>query len=304
MTDEVNPSAAEGAPENAAPDAPPDDFRAYVKWHESGALPPKEEANPATAAEEPPVKTAPQSGADTSQQEDDDDVEERKPNGRVRRIDRLTRENEQLKQKLAALEPPKPAQAEPPKQDELGKPKLRDFETLEAYQEALTDWKLDQREAAKKAEAAQAEVRIAEEKAQAGWKASEKAARAAHADYDDIVESVKPPEGISIPVIRQALLEEESGAELLYYLGTHPDEFKSIAEMQPIAAVKAIGKLSAKLSPPSDGKPQPKVSNAPKPPAPLTRPAGNSKKDILDENFARADYRTWERERTAQLKGK
>jgi hypothetical protein len=306
MNDEATPSPAEGAPETT-PAEPPSDFKAYVKWRETGALPPKEE-QPATAAagEQPPVKTEPPSEADDSQESEED---KSRPNGRVRRIDKLTRELEQLKAQLASVQTPKPA--EPPKPAEASagdpaKPRLHDFPTLEAYQEALTDWKMDQREKAKQAEAAKAEAEAAQAKLQTGWQNSETAARTAHPDYDEIVQSVRAPDGPGVPAMRQALLEDEAGAEILYYLGTHADEMKKIAALPLASAAREVGRLAAKLTPaPDSGKPKPQhVSSAPRPPAPLSRPsAGSTKKDILDEDFARSDYRGWSREREAQLKG-
>jgi hypothetical protein len=315
MNDEVTPSPAEGAPETT-PAVPPDDFRAYVKWRETGALPPKEETPPATAVaeEQPQVKTEPPSEADDST-ESEEEAERQRPNGRSRRIDKLTKENEQLRRESEQLraqyakfveQQAKPA-AEPAKPAEpSGKPRLHDYPTLEAYQEALTDWKINQREAAKEAEAANAAAERAAAKLQTDWQNSETAARTAHPDYDEIVQSVRAPDGPGVPAMRQALLEDEAGAEILYYLGQHPDEMTKIAAMPLASAAKEIGKLAVKLAPaPDSGKPKPQhVSGAPRPPAPLSRPsAGTTKKDILDEDFARSDYRGWSRAREAQLKG-
>jgi len=310
MSEELKPST-EGQPENAAATAPepPTGFREYVKWREAGGLPEKEpETQPAAAEPTPQAKTEPQSGAEqTPAGEEDEDEEPSKPgrgSSRQRRIDRLTRENELLKQQLAGA--PKPAAPEPPKAPEPpGKPKLHDYPTLEAYQEALTDWKLDQRESQRKAEAQQAEAQAAEQKIQAAWSKSEDTARTSHTDYDEVIQSVQAPEGPGVMAARQAMLEDEAGAEILYHLATHPEELSRIAAMSPVSAVREIGKLSATLVPPTPaGNPKPKVSGAPKPPAPLSRPtAGNHKRDILDEDFAKNDFRSWEKERVRQLKG-
>jgi len=309
MPEEITTPSTEGAPENTPQTEAPTDYREYVKWRETGELPEKDEAQPAAAAEEtPPAKTEPQSGADDSQQpEEDEEPETDKPgrgSSRVRKIDRLTRENEMLRAQLAAAAQPR-SPAEPAKPPEApGKPKLQDFETLEQYQEALTDWKLDQREAQKKAEAQQAEAKSAEEKLQAAWKSSEKTARAAHPDYDDVIDSVAQPDGPGVYAARQAMLEDEAGAEILYYLGTHRDELRRIAALPPVSAIREIGKLSAALTKPSEaGNGKPKVSNAPKPPPALTRPGKTTVQDINDEKFARTDYKGWLKLREAQLKG-
>lgn len=312
MSEPVKPST-EQAPEGATATAPepPSDFREYVKWRESGeSAGEATETSPAVTEETPKAQSAPQSGAEANTAAEDEDDEESDKSGRggarSRKISRLKAENDLLKQQIASMQPrpavPEAAKpAEPP-----GKPKLHDYPTLEAYQEALTDWKLDQREAQKRAEAQFAEAKSAQEKLQADWTTSEETARTGHADYDDIIQSVKAPEGPGVQAARQALLEEPNGAEILYYLGTHPDELERIAKLQPVSAIREIGRLSATLAPPSAaGNPKPKVSGAPKPPAPLSRPsAGSSKKDINDEEFARNDFRGWSKAREAQLKGR
>jgi hypothetical protein len=311
MSEEVKPST-EAAPETTPEIEAPADYREYVKWRATGEAPAKDEAPPAAAVETPPAKTEPQSGAEEVQQPEEADEDEAVRPGRggsrQRKIDRLTRENELLKQQLAAVPQPKPAQApppaEPPKPAELGKPKLHDFATLEQYQEALTDWKLDQREAQRRAEAAQAEARTAEEKLQTEWNSRQQASRTAHADYDEVIQSVSAPNGPGVLAARQAMLEDDAGAEILYHLATHPEELQRIAALQPVAAIREIGRLSATLAPSSAaGKDKPKVSGAPKPPPPLSRPSGQGiRNDVHDEKLA-TDYKAWSRVREAQLKG-
>ncbi|HKE24978.1 MAG TPA: hypothetical protein VKB88_21600 [Bryobacteraceae bacterium] len=312
MSDEIK----EGAPETTPAEIEaPADYREYDHWRRTGELPKKEDQAPPAAAEEtPPAKSVPQSGAEETQPaEEEEEPEPGKPGrggSRQRKIDRLTRDNEWLKAQLAAVNQAKlthaPPEAEPPKPAEPpGKPKLHDFPTLEAYQEALTDWKLDQREAQKKAEAIQAEARTAEEKLQTEWSSKTEAARGNHPDYDEVVQATPYPVGPGVMPARQALLEDEAGAEILYHLATHPDELQRIAQMQPVSAIREIGKLSAMFAQTSTaGNPKPKVSGAPKPPPPLSRPSpGSTKRDIHDEHFARTDFSGWEKERVRQLKG-
>jgi len=301
MSQEVKP---EGAPETPANEAPTD-FREYVRWRESGELPEKEEPEIAAAVEAPPVETEPQSGAEEPQEqepEDDEEPESKPRNGRERRINRLTREVEMLKAQLAAATQPRPPQSEPARPVPAGKPKLESFETLEAYQEALTDWKIDQRDAQRKAEEDRQAAEAAERKLQSAWSASEKTARATHPDYDDVVRSVQAPEGPGVSAARQAMLEEDSGAEILYYLGTHPDELRRIAALSPVSAVREIGKLSARLSPVA-GNGKPAATALPKPPPALSRPAKVATESVYDEKFAASDFRGWERARMRQLKG-
>src|SRR5215475_7677988 len=126
MNDEAQPTQAVDSTETPI-DQIPTDFREYDRWRRTGELPAKAETQPAAAEEPPQAKTPPQSGADTNQQPEEDDDESGRVRGgsRQRKIDKLTRENEELKRQIASV--PKPA--EPPKPEPPpapGKPKLAD----------------------------------------------------------------------------------------------------------------------------------------------------------------------------------
>lgn len=306
--DETTPQESESS--ETPPSNVPADFAGYVKWRKTGEPPaePESKPEPAAAAEEEPLpaKSEPQSGAEEPQQTEEEEEEQGEPqnatgrrNGRQRKIDRLTRELAELKAQLAAAAQPKPQ--EPPKPEPpAGKPRLETFETLEAYQEALTDWNITQRENKRQAEADAKAAQEAEQKLQADWQSRQQAARKAHPDYDDVIESTAAPDGPGVMAGRQAMLEDEAGAEILYYLGTHPDELKRIAASQPIAAVREIGRLSAILSPPSAPNGKQRFTAAPKPPPGTTRPA-KAMSDSIDDPAVLNDFPRWAK---ARMKGK
>ena len=309
MPEEVTPSPAQGT-EDATTEAPTD-FREFVKWRTTGELPEQKVETSAAAVEEPPVKTDPDSDTDDTQEtgdteEDDDDTappSKGKGGSRQRRIDRLTRENEELKRQMAERSvKPQDKPPEPAKPAAAGKPKLEDFRTLEAYQEALTDWKIDERERNRK----EADARTAAEEAvraeQDGWAKKEKAARKAHTDYDDLMETIKIPVGPGVLAARQAMLEDEHGAELLYHLAKHPKELERIAALPPASAVLAVGRLSASLESPATENGQPRITGAPKPPPPSRR-AGKTVSDDPDDPNLQRDFKRWSKAREAQLKG-
>lgn len=307
MPEEATPSVEQGT--EVAAVEPPSDYREFVKWRTTGELPDQKVETSAAAVEEPPVKTDPDSDTDDTQEtgdteEDDDDTappSKGKGGSRQRRIDRLTRENEELKRQMAERSvKPQDKPSEPAQQ--AGKPKLEDFRTLEAYQEALTDWKIDERERNRK----EADARTAAEEAvraeQDGWAKKEKAARKAHTDYDDLMETIKIPVGPGVLAARQAMLEDEHGAELLYHLAKHPKELERIAALPPASAVLAVGRLSASLESPATENGQPRITGAPKPPPPSRR-AGKTVSDDPDDPNLQRDFKRWSKAREAQLKG-
>lgn len=312
---EAETSLEQGATALEAPVAAeiPTDFRDYVRWRETSVLPDQEDVTPAAAgadaahqAAEPQAKTAPDSGTDDKQETGDEDENDLKykNSSRQRKIDRLTRENAELQQRVLALEQKPPAAEEPGKQPKApaeGKPKLEDFATLEDYQEALTDWKLDDRERKRQAADAEREAREGHEKLQTEWSKQVKAAAKVHDDFNDVIDSVKAPAGPGVEAARQAMIEDANGAEILYYLGKHPADLKRIAALPPVSAVREIGKLSAKFdSPAAPENGKPKVTGAPKPPPPSGRPSKVTS-ESLDDPEVLKDYAKWERLRKAQL---
>ena len=304
MTDETTPSPAQGT-EDAVSEAPTD-FRDFVKWRSTGELPEKKEEPPAAADQAPPAKTEPDSETEANQgtedtEEDDEETPARGKGGsRQRRIDRLTREVEELKRQIAG-QPVKP-QDRPSEsaRPAAGKPKLEDFPNLQAWQEALTDWKIDDRERTRKETEARTATEQTIREQQDVWAKKEKAARKAHDDYDDLMDTVKIPVGPGVLAARQAMLEDENGAELLYHLARNPKELERIAALSPASAVMAIGKLSASLSPaPENGKPR--ITGAPKPPPPSGRPSKMSS-DTPEEAAQRGDFRAYAKLRAQQRK--
>jgi hypothetical protein len=291
----------------------PTDFREFVKWRTTGELPKtsdKTDTTSAAAEETPPAKTEPDSETEDPQEPEEEEGEEttddgtprRRGGSRQRKIDRLTREVEELKRQVQQPAPapqPAAAQAAP-----SGRPKLENFETLEAYQEALTDWKLDERERVRREAETQRLERERVDQLQTDWSKREKTAKRGHSDYDDVVGSVAVPPGPGVVAMRQALLEDDAGAEVLYYLGKHPAELKRIVALTPLGAVKETGKLLAQFqSSPAPENGKPKISSAPRPPSPVSRPAKTSS-DSIDDPDVQRDFKRWSRAREAQLKGR
>ena len=312
MPEEVTPSAtAEVAPATAPTDVVPTDFREYVKWRTTGEPAPEtiEEAPPAAAeAEAPQAKTVPDSETAEDQEAEEEETDEesseeepaghKRPGSRQRKIDRLTREreefareNEELKRRIAEREQP------PPKKESAadGEPQLEQFATLQEYQRALALYFHEQARAEDRKAAAVAA-------AQEAWNGKEKAARKAHGDYDDVIDSFKVPEGPGVMAARHAMLEDPHGAEILYWLGKHKGDVARIASLDPVNAVREIGRLSVMFDSPSVPETAKRITSAPKLLPPVGRPAKTSSDSIYDE-AVQQDFRRWEKARLAQLKG-
>ncbi len=120
----------------------------------------------------------------------------------------------------------------------------------------------------------------------------EKVARAEdkYDDFETIVGELQP----TTPFIA-ALMEADNGEDIAYHLGKNPKEAERIAKLPPLAQVREIGKLEAKLSSKPD---EPKTpSKAPAPITPLTG-AAQPVSDPLSEDH---DMKTWIRNRQKQV---
>ncbi len=237
-------------------------------------------------AEQPEAKAA---GAETGDEESDGEHAKKK-GGFQRRIDKLSAEKRELEAKLAALSAGKPAEkpAETAKADAGdGKPQLEKFDSYEDYVEALTEWKLERRDAAKAEQAKESASKAEQAELAKSWNARQDATRAKYSDYDEVVGQEIPITG----VMQQALLESDHGAELAYWLGSNPKEAERIAQLGPVAAIKALAKIEDSLSAEQPAKPKPRASSAPEPISPVGARGSVATKDPDKMSFQ--EYKAW-----------
>lgn len=191
----------------------------------------------------------------------------------VREHDALVAQRDALKRELDELAAKKPAAdvkpvAEPPvaaaAAAATAKPKLADFDDMDAWSDAVVDWtkaelKREHLEAAAQQTAAEQAARAAADKktvedndtraAQALFKEHQtriEEAKAQHADFDEVVASV---DHLALtPAMNYEIVHSELGGEIAYYLGQHHDEFAAIAALPtPDAQRKAMNKLEARI---------------------------------------------------------
>lgn len=234
-----------------------------------------------------------------------------------KRIDKLTREKyeyknkfETLEQRLSALETGKPAQKQEVAQPEVvevaPKPTVDQFASYEEFTEALAEWKLDQKLAKLEAQKEEFKVKQTEQqKVQAvfdGYNKLVAEAMERYDDWDDVVgKATNIPEAVGLTII-----EMENGPDVAYYLGKNPAVCKKLMSIGPLAAVAEIGKISAALMPTEDVEEDketvrvPKVTTRAK--EPIRPVSGSSTKSSvpLDE----LDYASFRRIRDKQEKEK
>ncbi len=160
----------------------------------------------------------------------------------------------------------------------MDKPQIGQFQSVEAYTEALTDWKLNQREMMRQQEDLK---RKYEEKVSN--------VRNQYNDYDDVVSDLLDRyKNVNAPDVQQYLTISDKGPELYYYFGNNTAELDRILSLPPVLRVGELGKIEARLQNPST--PTKKVSRAP---APIQSEKGSAPKQVSldDPNLSQAEYR-------------
>lgn len=172
-------------------------------------------------------------------------------------------------------------------------PRQEEFETYEAYDEALFDWRYQQR-VAKEASERQRQVKQQQEQEYAAkldaW--TEDGGN----KYPDFVQvALKQPAdgGPTItPFMAGAIQDSPVGHDVAYYLGKNPKEALRISKLSPVAQVREIGALQIRVQTPE----QKTTTNAPTPTKPVGGKEGPS---IKLEDMSYDQYRDY---RIAQMK--
>ncbi len=167
------------------------------------------------------------------------------------------------------VRPDAPAEKTAAQGYEEGEPTPDQFDTYEAYVKGLAKWTtekgvavaLQNERAAQKQAAEQARIQESEQAMADDWKKRVAEARKKHPDF---IEVALDPE---LPVFKGTItdgfvLDSEHGAEVLYYLGQHPEELEEINKLNAFAQFRALMKIEASLS---EKIPVKKVTSAPPP---------------------------------------
>lgn len=224
-----------------------------------------------------------QSAEASGEEGDEGDVpqqEQPKPakrGGFQKKIERLTREvaeRDRLIQLLAnnttkgqAKDQPAPSQV-----DSDAPPKADDFDSYEDYITAKARHTVQQELKRDAAERQKQEGEAKFNEVQTQFAGRLEKASEVYADFDDAMENLQ---GLPAhPMVATALMQSEKGVDVLYWLGTNPEEAARIHKMHPLAQVREIGRIEATLSQPAARK----VTQAKAPPTTL-KGGGTAKKD-------------------------
>ena len=166
------------------------------------------------------------------------------------------------------------------------------FESPEAYAEALAYQKAE--ELIAKREAAKQQSQVLE-----SYQEREESAREKYDDFEQVAYNPKLP---ITNVMAETIQSSDIGPELAYYLGSNPKDADRISRMTPLSQAKEIGKIEAKLA---AEPPVKRTTSAPAPISPVTaRASGSPSHDTTDPRSIKSMTTSqWiEAERARQIK--
>jgi len=149
-------------------------------------------------------------------------------------------------------------------------PSIDNFESTDAYAEALALRKAEELIAQRDRQKEQAEIVEA-------YSEREEKARDKYDDFEDVVYN---PKLRITDVMAETIQYSDLGPDLAYWLGSNPKEAERIARLPPILQAREIGKIEVRLS---DNPPVKKSTSAPTPISPVTaRSSGSPSHDTTD----------------------
>lgn len=171
-------------------------------------------------------------------------------------------------------------------------PPIDQFESPDAYAEALAIRKAEELLAQREYQKQQAAIEEA-------YHEREEEARA---KYDDFEQVAYNPQLRVTDVMAETIKASEMGPDLAYWLGTNPKEADRISRLSPLLQAREIGKIEAKLGAAPLVKP---TTSAPTPISPVTaRTSGSPSYDTTDPRSTKTmtDSQWIEAERARQMK--
>jgi hypothetical protein len=235
-----------------------------------------QEETAAPSSEEQNESTESATGEAEQQESQAEGEGQKSKGGFQRRIDKLTREKadkerelEYWRQQVLRSQPKDEPKEETPKAED--KPTRDKFTSDEEFVEALTDWKLNQRQAK------QAQENEQKAAVQPLFEAREKFA----ATVDDFHDVMRAATDVPVtPNMLPYLQDPELGPELGYFLAKNPEEAKKLAKLGPVILAKSIVELQPRFKPDAPSAKTATVSKAPPPPNPVGRSASGQDEDI------------------------
>ena len=163
--------------------------------------------------------------------------EPKKLSRKERRNQRQANENKELREKVAKLES---KQTEQPAKEEASEINIDDFESYDDYVKALEEQEVTPKEKVVEPKESKTETVLDVE-------AQQDMLEDGIEDYENFEELIMANDLALTENVLGLVLDTENSSDVAYYLATHKDETRDIAEMTPKKMAKAILKIEMKL---------------------------------------------------------
>lgn len=247
-----------------------------------------------------------ESEGEESEESQDQEKEEKSKShkGVAKKIGKLTKRLSMKDQEIEALRSElakhsKPATETSQKSEEAisaeGKPTPNTFETYEEYLDALTDWKVEQKDKAKEEKLKADQRKTEQQKTVDAHLQREKDFAEKNPEYKEVVTEFMgdlQDTGVQVSLaLEHLIVTSDMGPQVVLELAKNPDEFQRLNGLEYGTLAREIGKLEARLTKTSESKPEKKITNAPKPIVPVnTKGSSVVKKSIYDPDISQAEY--------------
>ena len=245
------------------------------------------------------------SDSDDDESKDKGDKKPKRKSGFKKRIERFQRRLSEKEQEIeywrqVALKDKKSDEPEAKQESQSHqtgeeKPDPDDYETQEDFIDALTDWKIEQREAKRLAKEREQSQKTAYQQQVEGFQSKVKDFSKSVDDFEDVISDV---DDIPLtPGLQEALLTSELGPQVMYELARDRDVLERVNGLTPLQQAREIGKIEARLTSDSPHKETRKTSTAPPPIKPVGgRSARATRRSIYDKGLSQAEYEKLRRE--------
>ena len=217
--------------------------------------------------------------------------EPKKLSRKERRVQKLANTNKELRERVAELES---KETEQPPKEEASEINIDDFESYDDYVKALEEQEKTPKEKEPVVKESKTETVLDVE-------AQQDMLEDGIEDYDNFEELVMADDLALTENVLGLVLDAENSSDVAYYLATHKEETRGIAEMTPKKMAKAILKIEMKL----ESSPKQKAVRTTNAPKPITPVSGQSAKgtSLNDENLSFEQHEALLNGRTASSAG-
>ena len=271
----------------------------------------------AEAVEETPESEPIEEAQGESEQENEPETkatEERKQNPKLeKRFSELTKARKQAEENAAKSQAEKEAlearlreyegrSTQQKQVDPIGvEPKADQFDDAFEYAKALAEWSTEK--ALYERDKQDADRRLDEERSKVlkAWNEKIEKAKVELPDFDEMIASSTVQVS---DAVRDAILESDTGAEILYHLASEEEYAQKLSAMPTAKALKEIGKLEARFErkeAPVEAKPKAvaRQSKAPSPISPIRGTGSAMDNPIGSDGEFHGSYQAWKEARRA-----